>query len=628
MNIEMKEAIAHFFTNPSFNLIFSEAFANALDAGATEVYIKIFLQEHDAPESLKITIEDNGCGFTDENFLKFSNLLKKADRRHKGLGRLVYLNYFKRVEVESVFKGKNKRRFCFFNEFQGENNVEILSEEENSYSKLSFNGFLNSRFRTYENIRPSSIKERLCKEFLPQLYAKKQSGEEFCLSVELELGVESPTRNLYSDSARLVLDDLPKLEELELKNPNLDLFNTDFKLRYLVDTNLQFNVLLTAICVDGRALELPLFKNATLPPDVRAIFLLESTYFDAKIDDSRQELALDPKEEALIKRIFIEKISEILSEKVPYIKTTNSNTRERLISKYPHLDGYFSSNSLGLIDEEESVESAQAAFFQEQKEILNAAELNEIQYEKSLSHATRVLTEYILYRSKILGKLEKIDCRDPEAKIHNLIVPMKQIFENTNFASTLYTNNAWLLDDKYMGVRTMLSDRDINELVDKISDDEEKNTDGLRPDIAFVFSDDIEKANHPVDVVVVELKRRGLSHLDNVRVIDQIEQRARRLASLYPKKIQRIWFFGVIDFDKETLLKMRSQSWSKLYSKGDVFYQERKTTPVDSELNPIGEEISVPITLLSFDALLQDAKARNETFLEVLREGIRESVRN
>ena len=46
MNIPIKEAIAHFFSNPSFDLIFSEAVANALDAGASDIKISISIKAY------------------------------------------------------------------------------------------------------------------------------------------------------------------------------------------------------------------------------------------------------------------------------------------------------------------------------------------------------------------------------------------------------------------------------------------------------------------------------------------------------------------------------------------------------------------------------------------------------
>ena len=215
----------------------------------------------------------------------------------------------------------------------------------------------------------------------------------------------------------------------------------------------------------------------------------------------------------------------------------------------------------------------------------------------------------------------------PEEQIHDLIVPMHREFSSETCIEDIYCNNAWLLDDKYMSYRFVLSDKNIKDLLEKICDEQELQSDDLRPDIAFVFSDDIEKVEHPIDVVVVELKKKGLGYLDNIRVLEQIKQRARRLVSLYPTKIQRMWFFGIVEFDKELSLEMKEGRWVKLYSTDEVFYKEIPAIPVDSDLNPISETpIPVSVTLMSYNALWQDAKKRNETFLTILKAGIQQSV--
>lgn len=94
MNIGIEEAIQHFFPNSSFDLIYSEALANALDAGARNISIEISLYSFAKPDTLEIIIKDDGIGFTEKNFSKFAELLKRSDSSHKGLGRLIYLKYF------------------------------------------------------------------------------------------------------------------------------------------------------------------------------------------------------------------------------------------------------------------------------------------------------------------------------------------------------------------------------------------------------------------------------------------------------------------------------------------------------------------------------------------------------
>src|SRR5258708_2620313 len=83
---ELSNAIKLFFPNPSLVQVLFEAIANALDADASEISIKIDINAFNAPETLQISITDNGRGFTDASFERFKRLLKPPDRFHKGLG--------------------------------------------------------------------------------------------------------------------------------------------------------------------------------------------------------------------------------------------------------------------------------------------------------------------------------------------------------------------------------------------------------------------------------------------------------------------------------------------------------------------------------------------------------------
>ena len=92
MDIETSNAIRLFFPNPSLALVYFEAIANALDAGATKIDISISIPAFTSSESLNVKISDNGGGFTDESFTRFKTLMKPKDGFHKGIGRLVFLN--------------------------------------------------------------------------------------------------------------------------------------------------------------------------------------------------------------------------------------------------------------------------------------------------------------------------------------------------------------------------------------------------------------------------------------------------------------------------------------------------------------------------------------------------------
>ncbi len=112
MDIETEYAVNLFFPNPNFLQIYFEALANAFDAGANEITIAIESDGQIDPSHLEITITDNGCGFTDERYDRFRRVKKPKDKFHKGMGRLVYLRYFRSVNIIS-FYGDKKRTFSF-----------------------------------------------------------------------------------------------------------------------------------------------------------------------------------------------------------------------------------------------------------------------------------------------------------------------------------------------------------------------------------------------------------------------------------------------------------------------------------------------------------------------------------
>ena len=628
MTITVKEAIKHFFASPSFEMIYSEAVANALDAGATKMSISIDIKSFQAPDTIKMVIEDNGVGFTKENFKRFQSLMQSHDEHHKGLGRLVYLAYFKNVRVESVFEGVSHRVFEFNEKFEGDCKLMKLKNAEPSYARFEFSGFSNRRFKTYDDLKPQAIKDLLRKQFMARMYMMRVEKKEF--EVEIGLKVEEPNleKGLVTSSAVLRLSDLPALQEMPVDCRGLDFFANDCRLLYAVLRDEWRERVSTSICVDGRAIPFPnVMKQADLPNGTSAIFLLQSSYFDSKADDARQNVKLSKDVESIVVKLFQQAVSKVLTKEVPEIQERNEKYRLDLLTRYPHLSGYFSADSVGVVNPNRVLEEARDKFFKEQKEILEAGELTDELYDKSLDHATRVLTEYVLYRNLIIDKLSKVDAKEKEAKIHGLIVPMQNVFEKADAGKILYRNNAWILDDKYMGYSSILSDKNLKELVEKLSGPDELKSEDTRPDIAFVFSDDIETSDHQVDVVIVELKKKGLGYLDNKTVLDQIRMRARRLGGLYPNKIQRMWFFGIVDFDDELLVEME-EGWTPIYSKGQVYYRQEMVLPVDKDLKKISDvKIPVPITLMSFDALIGDAKARNETFLSILKNSIQEYSR-
>ena len=615
MDIETSGAIRLFFPNPSLTLVYFEALANALDAGATEISIDIDVQAFDKPDTLKITVSDNGDGFTDENFERFRKLLRPRDKFHKGIGRLVFLNYFSRVDVTST-RSKWRRTFIFKDGFDGNAPIENLNDEQPAKTTLAFNGFAKDRVKSYDDLKPDVLKPLLIEQFLPTLDARKRDGTAFKISINLKTKESNAQKEFFPHETVITADDLPSMTKITIQDDSLDAFST-IDMHYHVEPVSGKGSLLVAFSIDGRTIPVNLIPASSFPPGYMGMFLFESEMFHSNADSSRQKLIL-PENLPIEKlyRVLRREVGKVLADMIPKITEKNEKVKEKFEEQFPHLLGYFENDTVGLIDRDDALEIAQQKFFRAQKQVLQCETLTQAAYEKSLELSSRTLTEYILYRDKIIGRRKEMTTDNAESEIHNLIVPRFKEFSKEAMPSEIYQNNAWLLDDKFMVFRTILSEQRMDTVVNAIRLDEECEKDAGRPDIAMIFSADPKNAS-AVDVVVIEIKKKTDDEKENQYAINQLLDRAVKLAAHCPN-IQRIWYYAVIQISDTMETRLRQQKWAPLFSMGKLYYQEFITERPDRTVVP------TPTFVVSFDAIVADAESRNHTFLEILRNGMRE----
>ena len=416
--------------------------------------------------------------------------------------------------------------------------------------------------------------------------------------------------------AKVDVNSLEDMKEIIFPAEGLDLLS-DLKIVYSVKETAESGSIITAACSDGRSIPLTLLSKSDLPQGYDLIFVVYSDFFTGKSDSTRQNLALSEHEFETLKSVLVEKLSEVLRTSIPGIKKHNDKAIANFTEKYPHLEGYFNKNAVGLIESTKVIEEAQKKFFYAQREILEAVNLDDEKYEKSIAISSRLLMEYILYRTLIIKKLKQMDGNNSEADIHSTIVPMRKVLKKDNLEEQFFFNNAWLLDDRYMNFNSILSDIEMSKLANELKLDGEELQNDKRPDLTIVFSSDI-KISEKVDVVVVELKKLELPLADREEVISQLRQRARRLYAHYPTKIQRIWFYGIVDFSDELIRSLVELEFIPLYSTGKLFYKEFPILPFSSDLT---QKIPGSFFILDYKAFIDDAECRNSTFLKILKAG-------
>lgn len=624
MKIDIKQAVKVFFQNPSLEMVFIEAIANSIDAGANEISVRISIESLEKQETLKFEVEDNGAGFTDERYDKFCHLLKVEEDTHKGVGRLVYLSYFDRILVQSQY-GNSIRTFTYDHDFDEEKTDMTVTVNNDSKQKtiITFDNCSLKRLSKYDTIYPVYLRKRLLEEFYPRLYLLQQEGQNLTINISLDINQVKKNQVIGPRTTQVSCTDITNLEVVDVDASTIKLFES-MELHYSIteNSNSAETFIITALCIDNRTYNLQdIISTENVPPGYEIIFLLSSTIFNGQVDPSRQSLTIKDDLLRQIRKLFRDKISDILQTKIPIIKERNEKTKESLNKTFPHLVGYFEEDEIGVISRSKAIENAQQKFLRDQKEILEATELDDIKYDRALEVSSRTLAEYILYREKIIQKVEKITSENSEADIHNIILPKRLILKDSDKLESIYNNNLWLLDNKYMTYDTALSERSIKEVIDEIDSDNSVTDDG-RPDIAIIFSDNPEKdENKTVDVVIVELKKRDIKLAKTEEVISQLKQRAIKLMKYYPTKIQRIWFYGIVEFNDEFKLSLKNDEYTPLFSKDSLYYKENKIY-LDLESD---KPYLIGTYILSIDAFIKDAKAHNETFLNILKEGFSQS---
>ena len=624
MQVNIKQAIRLFFSNPSLDMVFIEAIANSLDADASKISICISIDELGKQETLKITVQDNGVGFTQERYGKFCKLLQVEDSTHKGVGRLVYLYYFDTIEVSSIFN-KQHRTFLYNTSFDEANSNMVLEpiDSQEQRTILNFSNCTLKRLSSYNSILPDSLKRMILEEFLPRFYVYKEEGKEIEIDIELKIGKVKKNQFIGNRKVTISLNDLPVLKVEEVNASQIRMFE-DMVLQYSIEKKESYVApfIITALCIDNRAYKLSdIISSDNIPWGYELIFLLKSSIFNGQVDPSRQTLTLRDELLKSVKKIFRTKIANIIQQDIPSFKESNEKTRLSLSKSYPHLLGYFEDEEIGIVSRSKSLEIAQQKFLRDQKTVLEAEYLDGEKYEKAMDLSSRSLAEYILYREKIISKLETITNKDSEATIHILILPKRSILKNNQNVTAIYNNNLWLLDNKYMTYTTAMSERTMQEVVEEITQGVEHGSDSNRPDLAIIFSDNPEDLSCKVDVVIIELKKRGIKLSKTEEVISQLKQRATKLMNYYPNRIQRIWFYGIVEFNDEFKLSLKNEHYTPLFSKDTLYYKENEWyLSLESDI-----PYKVGTYILSIDAFIKDAKAHNEIFLNILKEGFKVS---
>jgi hypothetical protein len=160
-------------------------------------------------------------------------------------------------------------------------------------------------------------------------------------------------------------------------------------------------------------------------------------------------------------------------------------------------------------------------------------------------------------------------------------------------------NNLWLLDDKFMTYNYVASEKAINTLLDSVGL-EKNDSGGDRFDIGIYSNSENGKR-----VILVEFKKLSANYKENGEGINQLSIYAE---SLNKSGIDELYLYLIASIDD----KFRS-NLVNLYKFTRVFSQDGEI--YHGSLN----NVNAYIQIVSPKALISDAKARNQTFINMIK---------
>lgn len=514
---------------------------------------------------------------------------------------------FDSVSIESLLSCSGQKitvsfTDSFAKEDFNESAIAAITENETTIQ------FRNLKKNYARDFTVSEIREHLYNHILPLLYLN--SDKEVTIILR---------DNYYQKNTSIKTRDLPKLEQQEFFVQELETNIQEsiaFTLYYSFEaTQKSDSVLNDLYCANKRTV--CKFKKKDLEiktlEGYKTTFLLTSPFFDQTVNDERDDFDIFPKITNLTSLLSWEKINEklkdnlkkILYSKYPDLEENNRSVIKSIKEDNLHLAEYLQDiDSLGgLIDYEAIIRKAEDQYSQDKtsfrKELQNR-EMDSAEIIRKASYlAGKELIEYVVTRDKIISQLDTFDKNDEklEKSIHDLILRKGSDFIDISPIS-LKENNIWLIDDKFMSYCYVASDKTIKTVLRKTGNLSDSS---LRPDISIFFDNKQGSQN----AVIIELKSFGVDPQKKFSGLLELREYSREFRT--QKNIDSIWYYLITKTDAVFERLLLDDGFRQLFSTGEKLYFK------------FYEALSLYLFVMSCETLIADAKARNKTFIDIIR---------
>ena len=634
--VDKERAVKANFKNITFFDMVVEAVSNAIDANAQNIAINISSLDN-------IIIEDDGDGFTDDNFNSFLKLYSpyKKAKGAKGLGRLAYLKFYRDVVFDSVYKKEDlyfKRGFIF-NYSEDEKATNESVSEEKTGTRINFNSWLAStqeKSKLNMDTLKDDLKNFIYSRMLPSLLLWKETK----VGEQLQIIIIDSTEGESIISTK----ELPKLEIINFtytyKPQESELLGIQkeipFKIMYT--DFLDKNKVSVHYVSAGR-----IIKDIPLHININSSFtcFYASDVFDNQIDDDRLELKLpsqntiDSPSKETIEDLFYDHLIPILETKQINLNEIKNECISSIQNNYPEYTYYIDDiTNKDILSKKpyDIVKKAHDSAFKKNKEFIELkqkvhegkAEFKESDANELFILGASALAGYIQKRQEIIDTMISLyqEKSSNEDTIHNLLLkkmgasipPLSK--DDANYVKrNIEINNLWLIDDKYMSFNYAFSDQTMKKIFKEINEDE---TDTGEPDIA-IFSN-YPESDTELQAVIIEIKSFRESNTQSGRTykfegIRQLRDRARIIHENHPS-IKRSCYYLITSIDDGIRRDLLSDDFTRVYSHGNEFWFSHQEIGFLDDTKP---KYKLPIYVLNIETLTKDAHERNKVFLDILK---------
>ena len=394
------------------------------------------------------------------------------------------------------------------------------------------------------------------------------------------------------------------------------------------DFNQDRATITTAICHKNRPLFESSFDKQPLQIDINikgcdVLFLLESDWIDNQPIDKDHHIKLDDKNKDKwneIKKKVEDAINEILCNNIADLKEYNKENKKKFIQKYPEYARFAcEGKETGYFDESKILKQARKYRDELEDKVANDRGKNKKEKEANIREAIYFdLKSYFKHRENILNQFNELkDTKKMEEHIHNLLFPryfsrkeaeQKQAKDYSNdFLNKIEFgyNNLWLIDDRFMGYSYIASEQYISTFI-KNNNLQKVQGNGEMDIVVYFDNEDKKRA------VIVECKKMTANYKENGTGISQLFKYAKHL---YYSGITEIYLVLPVNIDEDFRDVLENQQhFCKIFSyKGELWqnsYNDRNAY----------------IQVITPDALIANAQARNKKFIEMANEEFNKQI--